>query len=119
MDEKKRRFGAIDVINVAGSIASITGISLLWLKGSMPPAALIAAIPVVAIAVTLSLGLFALAFVIIRYGYYEFVATRDMAWKFTYVCLTIAVALFFIAIAEYFICGVSYSAVRAARDGFF
>ena len=112
--ESKHRIGIVDVVNIAGSVASLTGISLLWLKDRVPSAKLFAVIPVVAIVVALSLGLVSLAFVLIRYGYRKLVATRDAAIKLMCLCLSVAVALFLLSIAGYFISLFVYVFIRDA-----
>jgi len=56
-------------INVAGSLASLTGISLLWLKSTAPNGNLAVAVPVYLIASMFTVGVIAVAWLLGRGGY--------------------------------------------------
>ena len=101
----KRQVGIVDVVNIAGSVASITGISLLWMKEKIHAANLLFSVPVVASAAFLSLGLVATAFVAIRFYYFEFFASRDNAIKVMYFGFSAGVTLILLLVAESFIYG--------------
>jgi hypothetical protein len=107
----RHRFGIVDLVNLTGSIASITGISLLWLKDSVPTQRLLSLIPIVAIDAALSLGLLASAFVGIRFGYRCLPGKADFAVKLAYFGLTIAVVLLLLLGAGWFIFEVSRETV--------
>ncbi len=58
-----------DSVNLAGSVASITGISLLWLKNLAPQSSLAFAVPIYLVASVLGVGVVALAFLVFNFGY--------------------------------------------------
>jgi hypothetical protein len=61
-----------EAINVAGSVASLTGISLLWLKSIAPQTKLAFAVPVYLIISMLSIGLMASAWLLFKFFYAVF-----------------------------------------------
>ena len=75
----------IDIVNLVGSIASITGISLLWLKGTLN----VSPIDVVSIAivVTFCFGLLILDVFLLRLFYRRWIVGRDMLGKLLYFLL--------------------------------
>ena len=96
-DPQKSRSKIVDFIHITGSIASVTGISLLWIKDLIhaPSLVLLVAIPVIITATFLSFGLAFFAFALVRYGYRTFALKEDFAWKAIYLCFSIAAALIF------------------------
>lgn len=87
--EKKKTL--IDIVNILGSIASITGISLLWLKGNSHFSPL--DIVVISIAVSFCLGLATLGVVIFRYLYYRWFSQRDLLVRIAYFALAIPIII--------------------------
>ena len=81
-----------ETINLAGSIASITGVSLLWVKGLAPLTNVVIAVPVFFVASLLVVGLLTSAWLGFAKGYSEFV---DAGWiaKVAYSSLAGAVLL--------------------------
>jgi|GEM_PF-3401134 hypothetical protein len=58
-----------ETIGLAGSVASITGVSLLWFQSFSPSVNLLVAVPILAIAGLLVIGLLAFAWLTFRVGY--------------------------------------------------
>jgi hypothetical protein len=90
-----------EVINVAGSVASITGVSLLWLKNLNVHANLAIVIPFYIVASLLALGLLSLEYVLLDFGYglisdrYAIPPTDvPVAGKLAYIGLVGGLALF-------------------------
>jgi hypothetical protein len=92
--QRSKGFRLIDFIHLVGSIASITGVSLLWIKDSLrvPSTSFLLAIPVLSVATLLSLGLASLAYMLVKTGYDKFVRSSDPGWKVTYLFFSIAAA---------------------------
>ncbi len=96
-------------VNLAGSIASITGVSLLWLQSVSPKLNILVAVPILAVAGLLVIGLLALAWVIFKIGYFYvveiFVANSrlETTVKIAYSCIVGAVLLSLWCIAVSFI----------------
>jgi hypothetical protein len=93
-----------EAVTVAGSIASITGVSLLWLQALSTRVNFLIAVPVLAIAGLLGIGLLALAWVIFKVGYiYSDELSKDSsldpAVKIAYSGLAGASLLFLLVIA--------------------
>jgi hypothetical protein len=86
MDKKKT---LVEIVNILGSIASITGISLLWLKDNnhFSPMDILA----ISVAVSFCLGLATLGVVICRYFYYRWFSQKDLLVKITYFALAIPI----------------------------
>jgi amino acid transporter len=82
MDKKQ---SILEIVNFIGSIASITGISLLWLKGTenINPVDILATTVVVSI----SFGFLFLGIGIILYIYRRWVKNLDWVWKIVFFCL--------------------------------
>jgi hypothetical protein len=83
----------INVLNVCGSVASLTGISLLWARGTLTPAQLTVAIPYALIAVALFLACAAIAFELFRFGL-TLTETWPDGFRWAYVFLAFAGALY-------------------------
>lgn len=98
----KKPLNVLELVNFVGSIASITGISLLWLQSSSGRNVLFAT-PVVTIAALLVVGLTALCWVIFSVGYSLFAQSPSVAVKISYSCLAAALLLLLLSIAVYFI----------------
>ena len=97
-----------EAIGLAGSIASITGVSLLWFQSLSPTVNLLIAVPVLAIAGLLVIGLLALAWIFFRVGYiYSDSLTKDTslnaAANIAYSGLMGAGLMFLLVVAIYFI----------------
>lgn len=69
MDRSKLK----ELVQLAGSVASITGVTLLWLTTVAPTAKLGVAIPVYTVASLLGIGVIALAWLLFVFGYKFFV----------------------------------------------
>ena len=80
-----RKLTVIDIVNLIGSIASITGISLLWLKDTtnVSPVFIFS----VAIVVSFCFGLLVLDVFLIQYFYRRWFSGRDMLIKVLYFTL--------------------------------
>ncbi|MFZ1005748.1 MAG: hypothetical protein WAN65_02850 [Candidatus Sulfotelmatobacter sp.] len=65
MDRAKLR----EAVSLAGSIASITGVSLLWLKDIVPQARLVLALPFYLVASLIAMGVVAVAYLLCNVGY--------------------------------------------------
>jgi hypothetical protein len=109
---ERKPISAIDVVHFCGSVASITGISLLWLKNTILPGKLLIFLLAYSTATALSLGLISITFVIIRFGYQEFVAESDLPVRFAYLSFAVGIALFFLSILGYLIYGLAFIVVR-------
>ena len=81
-----------ETINLAGSIASITGVSLLWVKGLVPLTNVVIAVPVFFVASLLVVGLLSSAWLGFAKGYSKFVDAGCIA-KVAYSSLAGAVLL--------------------------
>lgn len=81
----------IDVIHLLGSIASITGISLLWLKPELNVITLFFDIPIIAFLVLLSLGIVSYGIIAIRFGYSKLLINKDLLWKTAYFSTAISI----------------------------
>lgn len=82
MDKKRTIF---EIVNFIGSIASITGISLLWFKGSSDTSPI--QVVWIALIVSLCFGFLTLCVAIIRYIYLRWIRSWDVLWKITYFAL--------------------------------
>jgi len=98
-----RKPHVIELVNLAGSVASITGISLLWLQSLSSGSSVLFAAPVLTIAALLVVGLTALCWVVFSAGYSLFAQSPSAAVKVTYSCLAAALLLFLLSIAVYWI----------------
>jgi len=71
MSEPKRKLSVIEVFHLLGSIASVTGVSLLWMRDKLDPRTLFIQIPIVALWVG-----FVLAFSVA--GFYSVIFFRSL-----------------------------------------
>ncbi len=86
-------------INLAGSMASITGISLVWLKTTSPGSNLAMAVPVFLIASLFAVGMIAIAYLIFKWGYKAFAEDAEVAGKIAYVSVALGSLLIVLALA--------------------
>lgn len=63
-------------VSLAGSVASITGISLLWLKELAPQSSLAFAVPIYLVASLLAIGIVAFAYLIFQLFYGALLGTE-------------------------------------------
>jgi len=72
----------LDIINLLGSIASITGISLLWAKNGTS----VSLIEIIWVGgfVSVCFGLLAFGLILIRSGYHKYVKSKDVLVKTVY-----------------------------------
>jgi hypothetical protein len=98
-----RRFewqGMRDAVNFAGSLASLTGISLVWLKISWPNALLARAVPIFLIASLFAIGIVTGAYLLFMWGLHK-TAARGAAVKVMYVCFALGALLAAVWIAAF------------------
>ena len=115
-----KRTDAKEVLNIAGSIASLTGISLLWLKNLAPQAKLAIAIPVYFVASLIAVGCVALVFLIVtaiyrilfRSAITEPPSTPNMAGQIAYWGIVGGVALLAIGWLLFFIFYLAWDSVK-------
>jgi hypothetical protein len=104
---KTRKF--YNNVNLAGSIASITGVSLLWLQSVSPKLNILVAVPILAVAGLFVIGLLALAWAIFKIGYFYMVeifaanSRLETTVKIAYSCIAGALLLSLWSIAAWFI----------------
>jgi hypothetical protein len=67
-----KRINIKETANIGGNIASITGISLLWLQSFYPAVNVLIAIPILVIVALLAIGLSALTWFFFTLGYQRF-----------------------------------------------
>jgi hypothetical protein len=101
-----------DTISLAGSVASITGISLLWLKGFYSSINLLVAVPAFAIASLVAVGCAAVSFLLFSQGYTMLAQSRHFIGKLIYVCFAGAIAILLLSVAWYFIFLLAWVAIR-------
>jgi hypothetical protein len=92
--------GTRDAVNFAGSLASLTGISLVWLKISWPNALLARAVSVFIIASLFAVGVVATAYALFTLGLRK-IAAPGTAVKVIYVCFVGGVLLSLVWVAVY------------------
>jgi len=92
----------IDVVHVLGSVASITGISLLWFKSQLNIQTLVIDIPVIGLLVLFSLGLVSLGIIAVRFGYTRLFKNSDSPWQFAYFSISIPILCFIIGWCLFF-----------------
>ncbi|SRR6266581_2389416 len=85
----EHRIRWIEVVNVAGSIASVTGISLLWFKDRIDPETAFITVPLFAITASLGLGFSALAYHAFIRGYDHWARNAETSVKLAYVSLAV------------------------------
>ncbi len=81
----------IDISHMIGSVASVTGISLLWLRSQLNIQTFVVDIPIIALLVLFSLGIGSVGIIMIRFGYYYFFKTRDTLLRFAYFAISIPI----------------------------
>ena len=91
----------IEILNMLGSIASIAGISLLWVKGNSRVNAF--DIPFFFLAVSFGFGVVAAGLFAIRYYYRRLPASADWLVKSTYFCIAVPVVTFVLILIS--LCG--------------
>jgi|ERR1051325_9809957 len=96
LSNAKEKLTIVGVVNLIGSIASITGVSLLWLRTStaISPLDLLW----FAFVVTFLFGVLALEAIAIRWCFYEWIIKRDWLAKFAFFALVIPIAAAFLFI---------------------
>jgi hypothetical protein len=95
MSDSNYRRKFIDVINTFGSIASITGISLLWLKGNTQiDIDTVLMIPIIALVVSFSLGVLALVYIVVEYFYRKYTKGKGLMVNVAYFCLIVPALIF-------------------------
>jgi hypothetical protein len=110
--------GIREAVNLGGSIASITGVSLLWLQTFFPKVNLLVGAPVVGIAGLFSIGLLSLSWVLFRFGYvyvehFELgVASLDGAVKVAYCGVVGAVLLLVLGTVLSLVYGLAWVTLR-------
>lgn len=87
----------MDVVTFFGSIASITGISLLWLKGSGPIGSVEIARTLVAVVLIFGFGVFAIAGINEVYIRWTHSYTIRSIWKLAYFSFAVPLILLFLA----------------------
>lgn len=105
-----------DAVNLGGSVASITGISLLWLNQLTPSVNLLALTPIVVIAALLSVGCVTLAVYLLRSGYQSFVQSATFSMKVVYWCFAGAAMIFFVSLALFMIFGFASIGIRDSQS---
>jgi lysylphosphatidylglycerol synthetase-like protein (DUF2156 family) len=83
------RIRFIDIVHLLGSVASITGISLLWLKSELNIKTILVEIPVLALLISFSLGIISVGIILLRYLYQKYFINKEMMWKFAFFALSI------------------------------
>lgn len=97
---RKINFPAIrESINIAGSIASLTGISLVWLRGIAPTGDLAIAVPAFFIASLFAIGTITLAYTTFWWGFREFVSRASLPAKVMYCCFASGLLLMLLGVA--------------------
>jgi len=76
-----------EVVSVAGSIASITGISLLWLRDRIDPGTAFVTVPLFALTASIGQGFSALAYRAFMHGYDRWARNAETSVKVAYVSL--------------------------------
>jgi hypothetical protein len=112
--EKKQTI--LEIVNFIGSIASITGISLLWLKGSEN----IRPLDIVFLSglVSISFGFLFLGIAIVRSIYKRWVINQDWVWKIVFFALIIPLLGFSIWVIAVFILQVIEKTIKVIFTGF-
>jgi hypothetical protein len=93
-----------DAVNFAGSLASLAGIALVWLKVSSPNATLVLAIPVFLIASLFAVGVVATAYLLFMLGLRQLAELGvGTVGKVVYVSFALGVLLSLVAVALSFL----------------
>jgi len=95
----QKRSSLTEVISIAGSVAAVTAVGVLWLEGQVNTSFLIIEVPLIAAHVSILLGLVALAYYAIRGLYLRYFTTKDALLKFAYLTIAIPVGAGLIALA--------------------
>ncbi len=93
----------IDILHMVGSVASVTGISLLWLRSQLTIETVVIDIPIIALLVLFSLGIGSVGIIVIRSGYCYFFKTSDILLKFAYFAISIPILSSILAGGLYFV----------------
>lgn len=94
MDNTEKRISVLEVVNLFGSIASITGISLLWIRESLKLNIDSLAIISTLITVLFIFGSLSLVIAIIHYLYFNYVKEFNILWKITFFTLGLPLIMF-------------------------
>lgn len=115
MDRSKAR----EAVHLAGSIASITGVSLLWLKDIAPQTKLWIAVPMYLLASLFSMGVISLAWIFFDFGHKFFLGgfaipriEPSLAGKLAYTGLVGGLLLFLTGTVVIELYMLAYSLVR-------
>src|SRR5688500_2025464 len=85
-----RTKSVIEIVNLVGSVASITGITLLWLKDTLPISPL--DVPWAAGIVSVFIGIMAVCVIIFRSIYVRWFRNKDIVVKVAFFTLAAPVA---------------------------
>jgi hypothetical protein len=112
-----KRINIKETANLGGNVASITGISLLWLQSLYPKVNVLITVPILAIAALLVIGLSALAWFLFTLGYQRFAipsSTRsgNIAAKIVYSGLAGSTLLLLLFMLLSFIYSFAFIALR-------
>ena len=111
-DSTRKTPKLVDVINILGSVASVTGVSLLWLKGNVSLEHLLIEIPAIAILVSVVLGFSSILYYSIRSIFVRFISAKDPFLKFSFFAFTIPIGFGLLVLFGIFIEGLVRLFVR-------
>jgi hypothetical protein len=100
-NQKPLRF--IEVINILGSVASVTGVSLLWLKNEVSLDYLFFEIPAIAVMVSLMLGFSSILYYCIRNIFVRHFSSRDALLKVSFFAFAIPFGFWLLVLGYHFI----------------
>ncbi|MEE1978569.1 hypothetical protein ACN2AK_21760 [Shewanella xiamenensis] len=102
-DSTRKAPKLVDVINMLGSVASLTGVSLLWLKGKASLEHLFIEIPAIAVLVSLVLGFASILYYLIRSIFVRHFSGKDPLLKFSFFAFAIPIGFSFLVLFGIFI----------------
>jgi hypothetical protein len=88
------RKAVVDALNLTGSVASITGVSVLWLNQALPRLNVVRAIPVCAVAGLLTIAVVSATWLGLEWGYKALGSAASTAGRALYWSLAGAMAVF-------------------------
>ena len=91
IDSTQKAPKLVEVINILGSVASVTGVSLLWLKGNASLEHLLIEIPAIAVLVSLVLGFASILYYSIRSIFVRYFSGKDPLLKFSFFAFAIPI----------------------------